>query len=208
MGNHLRLFIRESWLLIVSSFLFGLLLAVTDAAWSPQIRQNELNKFNKLAAGLFGKEGTTFESVPDIAIDKGKGQTILVDVRKAVQDGRCIGWAFVAEGNGFAGPIRLVVATDAGFEKILGFGVLACSETPGFGDKIKIKDGFCQKQYQGAPVAPFALTKAGDPAAIDSTIVAITGATVTSEAVVTIFNRFAVAIQSQLKAKGLLTHGQ
>ena len=208
MAKHIRLFIRESWLLIVSAFLFGLLLAVTDAAWSPQIRQNELNKFNKLAAGLFGKEGTTFESVPDIAIDKGKGQTILVDVRKAVQDGRCIGWAFVAEGNGFAGPIRLVVATDSGFEKIQGFGVLACSETPGFGDKIKIKDGFCQKQYQGAPVAPFALTKAGDPAAIDSTIVAITGATVTSEAVVTIFNRFAVAIQSQLKAKGLLTHGQ
>ncbi len=208
MGNHIRLFIRESWLLIVSAFLFGLLLAVTDAAWSPQIKQNELNKFNKLAAGLFGKEGTTFEPVSDIGIDKGKGQTIPVDVRKAVLDGRCIGWAFVAEGNGFAGPIRLVVAADAGFEKIQGFGTLVCNETPGFGDKIKIRGGFYEKQYQGAPVGSLILTKSGDPAAIDSTIVAITGATVTSDAVVAIFNRYAIAVQSQLKAKGLLSHGQ
>ncbi|NLH16144.1 MAG: FMN-binding protein [Phycisphaerae bacterium] len=208
MANSIRLFVRESWLLIVSSFLFGLLLAVTDAAWSPRIVQNELNKFNKLAAALFGKEGTTFEPIEGISLNSSKGQPIPVDVRKAMLNGQCIGWAFMAEGSGFAGPIRLVVAADAGFEKILGFGTLVCNETPGFGDKIKIRGGFYEKQYQGAPVGPFALTKAGDPAAIDSTIVAITGATVTSDAVVAIFNRYAVAIQTQMKAKGLLSHGQ
>jgi Na+-translocating ferredoxin:NAD+ oxidoreductase subunit G len=208
MANHLRLFFRESWLLIVSSFLFGLLLAVTDAAWSPRIAQNELNKFNKLAATLFGKQETTFEPIQDIGLDSDKGQPVPVDIRRAMLNGQCVGWAFVAEGNGFAGPIRLVIAADAGFEKILGFGTLVCNETPGFGDKIKIRGGFYEKQYQGAPVGPFTLAKAGDPAAIDSTIVAMTGATVTSDAVVAIFNRYAVAIQSQLKTKGLLSHGQ
>ncbi len=206
--DKIRLFLRESWLLIVASFLFGLLLAVTDAAWSPRIAQNELNKFNNLAAALFGKEDTTFEPIEGISLESGQGQPISVDIRKAVQGGQCIGWAFVAEGTGFAGPIRLVVAADTGFEKILGFGTLVCNETPGFGDKIKIRDGFYEKQYQGAPVGPLTLTKAGDPTAIDSTIVAITGATVTSDAVVAIFNRYAVAIQTQLKSKGLLSHGQ
>lgn len=208
MAKPIQLFIRESWLLIVSSFLFGLLLAVTDAAWSPRIAQNELNKFNKLAAALFGKEGTIFDPIEGIVLDSSKGQPIPVDVRKAMLNGQCIGWAFVAEGSGFAGQLRLVVAADGGFEKILGFGTLVCNETPGFGDKIKIRGGYYEKQYQGAPVGPLTLTKSGDPAAIDSTIVAITGATVTSDAVVAIFNNYSVPIQKQLKAKGLLSHGQ
>lgn len=206
--DKIRLFFRESWLLVVASFIFGLLLAVTDAAWSPRIAQNELNKFNKLAAALFDKEGATFEPIEGISLDSGKGQPTPVDIRKAMLNGQCIGWAFVAEGSGFAGPIRLVVAADAEFKKIQGFGTLVCNETPGFGDKIKIRGGFYEKQYQGAPVGSLTLTKSGDPAAIDSTIVAITGATVTSDAVVAIFNHYAVTIQTQLKAKGLLSHGQ
>ena len=37
-------FIQQSWLLIISSFLFGLLIAIASAAWAPRIEQNEKEK--------------------------------------------------------------------------------------------------------------------------------------------------------------------
>ena len=45
-------FIRESWLLIVSAFCFGLLIAVANAAWSPRIERNKVEKLNRLMSGL------------------------------------------------------------------------------------------------------------------------------------------------------------
>ena len=39
-------FIQQSWLLIISSFLFGLLIAIANAAWSPRIEQNKIDKLN------------------------------------------------------------------------------------------------------------------------------------------------------------------
>ena len=37
MLKHIKHFIEQSWLLIVSSFVFGLLLAGANAAWMPRI---------------------------------------------------------------------------------------------------------------------------------------------------------------------------
>jgi electron transport complex protein RnfG len=205
MSNSIKLFFRESWLLMVSAVFFGVLLAVTNAAWGPKIKENEINKFSDLARGLL-PAGQKFESLTDkITIDLGGGKTLQADVRKGLDvSGICIGWAFVAEGSGFADKIRLVVGTDSKFETLIGFGVLACSETPGFGDKITIKNGFYQAQYQGAPAGEFKLTKIGDSKKIDNEIVAITGATVTSQAVVNIMNTFVVQIKQQMQQKGLI----
>jgi electron transport complex protein RnfG len=205
MLNSIKLFLRESWLLMVSAAIFGGLLAVTDAAWNPKIDQNEINKFNNLAKEVL-PAGQNFEPLKEeIVIDLGKGKTMKADVRKGLDaSGNCIGWAFVAEGSGFSDKIRLVVGTDAKFQTIYGFGVLACSETPGFGDKITIKNGFYPAQYQGAPAGDFKLTKIGDNKKIDSEIVAITGATVTSRAVVDMMNVFVVQIKQQLHEKGLV----
>jgi electron transport complex protein RnfG len=205
MLNSIKLFFRESWLLMVSSIFFGAVLAIANAAWEPKIKQNEINKFNSLAKSLL-PAAEKFEPVKDtITLDLGGGKTIDADVREGLNaSGQCVGWAFIAEGSGFADKIKLVVAADAGFDKLFGFGVLRSNETPGFGDKITIKDGFYQSQYKGAPAARFTLTKIGDAKKIDSEIVAITGATVTSGAVVDIMNQFVVPIKDQLAKKGLL----
>lgn len=206
--NPVVFFLQESWLLMVSAILFGSLLASLNYAWQPKIKRNEIDKFNRLAGGLL-TEAKSFEAgLESIPVDIGKGKTYNVDVKKGLDaNGNMVGWAFVIEGSGFADKIRLVVAVDAAFEKIAGFGVLSSNETPGFGDKITIKPedgGFYQPQFMGAPAAELALSKIGDAEKIDSEIIAISGATVTSEAVVKTFNMFLLPIKEKMTEAGLL----
>ncbi|HOQ05305.1 MAG TPA: FMN-binding protein [Anaerohalosphaeraceae bacterium] len=204
--SKLRFFWEQSWLLLVSSLVFGVLLAIADTAWAPRIARNEVEKFTRLAGGML-PEAKRFEAVEfKIPVDAGKGKTVQIEVYRAVDDsGKRIGWAFVCEGSGFADKIKLVVAADAGFEKLAGFGVLSSNETPGFGDKITIPGGFYQKQFVGAPAGTLTLVKTGDAERIDGEIVAISGATVTSQAVVDILNRYVSAVRAALREQGLLT---
>ncbi len=203
--SKLRLFWEQSWLLLVSSLLFGILLALADAAWAPRIARNEVQKFTRLAGGML-PEARRFEPVRfKVAVEAGRGRTIQTDVFQAFDgQGRTVGWAFVCEGSGFADKIKLVVAAEATFEKLAGFGVLSSNETPGFGDQITIPAGFFQKQFVGAPAQVLSLVKAGNPDEIDSEIVAISGATVSSQAVVDILNRYVLAVRSALDEQGLL----
>ena len=200
--NKMKFFIQQSWLLIIASFGFGLLLAATNAAWQPRIIQNEKDKFNRLANALI-MEAVSFDVALEAApVDVGKGKIVKTDIKKAVDaNGECVGWAFVAEGAGFADRIKLVVAVDAGLEKLAGFGVLSSNETPGFGDKIK--NDFFRLQFMGAPASELELSKIGDDKTIDSTIVAISGATVSSEAVVKILNNYIEQVKCLLEDEGL-----
>jgi electron transport complex protein RnfG len=206
MSNSVKLFFRESWLLMVSAVFFGTLLAITNAAWDPKIKGNEVNKFNNLAKSLL-PAGETFEPLTDkITLDLGGGKTITADVRKGMDaSGACVGWAFICEGSGFADKIKLVAAADTQFETLLGFGVLSSNETPGFGDKINLTDGPFQPQFRGIPAAALTLNKAGDRTKMDTEIIAITGATVTSQSVVNLFNQYLVPMKEQLSQKGLIS---
>lgn len=207
MLKNIKYFVEQSWLLIVASFFFGLLLAVTNAAWQPKIIQNEIDKFNRLAGALL-KEAASFETTAEaVEVDIGKGRKTKTDIKKGVSaDGDCVGWAFVCEGSGFADKIKLVLTVDAAFEKLAGFGVLASNETPGFGDKIK--NDYFRSQFQGAPAAQLILSKIGDDKKIDGEIVAISGATVSSEAVVEILNNYIRQIRAHLQTEGLLNNGE
>ncbi|MGB8226986.1 MAG: FMN-binding protein, partial [Sedimentisphaerales bacterium] len=82
------------------------------------------------------------------------------------------------------------------------YSVLASSETPGFGDQIN--GDYFRKQFAGAPAAKLDLLKSGNAGKIDNEIVAISGATVSSTAVVNIFNNYIEQVKEQLKQKGLL----
>lgn len=206
MRKKIKLFIEESWLLLISSIVFGALLAFTNAAWSPRIAQNEADKFNHLAQSLL-EDAERFETVEEsIAITTDKGKSIPVRISRGLdKNGQTAGWAFVVIGSGFADKIQMVVATDAKFETIAGFKVLSSNETPGFGDKINLTGaGSFQSQFPGAPATRLRLSKTGDAGTIDDEIVAISGATVTSQAVVDALNLYVTPIKDQLKSKGLL----
>jgi electron transport complex protein RnfG len=207
MLKHIKHFIEQSWLLIVSSFVFGLLLAAANAAWLPKIQQNKIDKLNRLMGGLLSGAEKFERALEQLEVDLPKGKKAKSDVYKALSaDGRCIGWAFVAEGSGFADKIEVVIAVDEAFEDLAGFDVLASNETPGFGDQIKLN--YYQDQFKNAPAKKLELVKTGDDKKIDSEIVAITGATVSSQAVVDILNNYIGQVKKQLLAKGLIGDGE
>lgn len=204
MFDKIKYFIRQSWLLLVTSFLFGLLIAVADAAWSAKIEQNKAEKLRGLMAGLISDANSFEVAIKEANLPGDKGQIRKTDIYKAIDaQGNCAGFIFIAAGAGFADKIELVIAVDANCGKFLGFQVLSANETPGFGDRIK--DAGFSNQFKGAPAWGLALIKIGDTGKIDNEIVAISGATVTSTAVINIFNKSVVSVKEQLQQKGLIT---
>lgn len=199
----IRYYIEQSWLLIVSAFLFGLLIAVADAAWSGKANQNQKSKLSNLMKNLVQNAAKFEVAIKDANIPDGKGKPIKADIYKAVDgNGNNIGFAYITSGTGFADNIELIIAVDANCGKFLGFEILYANETPGFGDKMK-KDEF-RNQFKNAPAGVVSLIKAGDHKKIDNEIVAITGATVTSTAVTNIFNKSIVSVKEVLQQKGLI----
>ncbi|MCX5633910.1 MAG: FMN-binding protein [Phycisphaerae bacterium] len=204
MFSKLKYFIAESWLLLVSSFLFGLLIAVADAAWSAKIAQNKAEKLSGLMTSLVSDANSFEIAIKEANLPGNGGQTVKTDIYKALdKQGNCAGFAFIAAGTGFADKIELVIAVDARCEKLFGFNVLSSNETPGFGDKMK--NAIFSNQFKGAPTGKLELIKIGDAGKIDNEIVAISGATVTSTAVINIFNKSIKSVKEQLQQKGLIT---
>ena len=198
-------FIEQSWLLIVASFAFGLLIATTDAVLSPRIEQNKIDKINRLMSSLL-PEAKKFKLTAEFEIESAKGGKVLKsNIYKAMSEGdECVGWAFNTSGPGFADKIELIIAVDKDFQKIAGLDCLATNETPGFGDQIKLLNW--RSQFAGAPVEELELVKIGDAEEIDSEIVAISGATVSSEAVVKIINNSLIQIKNQMQKEGLISN--
>ena len=173
-------FIEKSWLLIFASLLFGILLAGANAWLDPKIKENERKKFNEKASAMI-TDANSFDSISEdkMELTSVKSKPIKVDVKKAIdENGNCVGWAFAAEGSGFADKIKLVIGVDAKFETLKGFGVLLSNETPGFGDKINKADHYFVKQFAGSPADEdeLKLVKIGDWKIVDDDIeiVAIT----------------------------------
>jgi Na+-translocating ferredoxin:NAD+ oxidoreductase subunit G len=189
--------------LIVSAFLFGLLIAVADAAWSGKAAENQKNKLGNLMKKLVTNAAKFEVAIKDANVADGKGKPIKTDIYKAVDGNeKTLGFAYITSGTGFADKIELIIAVDESCGKFLGFEILYANETPGFGDKIK-KDEF-RNQFKNAPAGVVSLIKAGDRGKIDNEIVAITGATVTSTAVTNIFNKSIVSVKEVLQQKGLI----
>lgn len=99
-------------------------------------------------------------------------------------DGRAIGFAIPAAEPGFQDVIELIFGYDPGSQALLGMKVLDSKETPGLGSKIESDTGFVN-QF-GRVKAPIKGVKSrnatGDPHEIDM----ITGATISSRAVIRI----------------------
>ena len=100
--------------------------------------------------------------------------------------GAPMGFALEAEGFGFQDIIVLIFGYDPGTQQLLGMKVLENKETPGLGDKI-VKDsvfvaGFGEAKAPIVGVKPDRNT--GQPEQVDM----ITGATISSKAVIRIIN--------------------
>lgn len=87
---------------------------------------------------------------------------------------RPVGYAFVGEGPGYGGAVRVLVGVDGASGKILGISIVSHAETPGLGSRIE-EESF-RSQFVGKTL--------NDPIALGRDIDALTGATVSSRAVV------------------------
>ncbi|MGM0578918.1 MAG: FMN-binding protein [Myxococcota bacterium] len=102
-------------------------------------------------------------------------------------EGGVIGWAIVAEGSGFQDVIKLIYGYDPDAEQVVGMEVLESRETPGLGDKI-FKDQDFVDEFKGLAVEP-EIVAVKDESDAPNEVDAITGATISSDAVVDIINK-------------------
>jgi len=93
--SKIKYFLQQSWLLIVASFFFGLLIAVTSAGLSPRIRQNEINKRNRLVSALLPEAKDFIPLGEQIEIQSRRGKSENIIIYRAVSEvNECVGWSF------------------------------------------------------------------------------------------------------------------
>ena len=109
--------------------------------------------------------------------------------------GNVIGYAFIAEGNGYQGKIQIIAGIDTKLEKLKGIEVLESSETPGLGAEIT-NEPF-KKQFRGLSVLP-GITFTKGKITQNNEIQAITGATISTRSVVEILNKEIARIREVL----------
>ncbi len=117
------------------------------------------------------------------------------------EQGDFVGYAMPAAGPGFQDTIAILYGYKPAEKIVVGMEVLESRETPGLGDKI-YKDAVFVAGFSALSVEPeiFAVKKGtkSQPNEID----AITGATISSKAVVRIINEAHAAWSAQLPAPG------
>ncbi len=102
--------------------------------------------------------------------------------------GNLVGFAIPAEGPGFQDTIRLIYGYDPRTKQITGMEVLESRETPGLGDKI-MKDEEFLSNFKSLSVEPEVVVVKPGTKSQENEVDAISGATISSNAVVSIINR-------------------
>ncbi len=193
-------YLTQAWLVLLLATVFGSALAGVHMSLSERIQENKLS--------------ATMEQIPLLVKGAIKGEKIQKGdqsvYRTTNADGELAGWILPASGQGFADRIELLIGLSADGEEILGLYVLDQKETPGLGNKIeapKWRDQFTHKWGNGEieVVKTKATPKVTDTETSASYfagnhIQAVTGATVSSKAVVDIVNRSVVAFRKALAA--------
>lgn len=100
------------------------------------------------------------------------------------EDGQTVAWAVPFTGSGLWGTIRGYVAVSADFDEVVGIVFTAQNETPGLGGRID--EAVYKEQFRGLDLSPSKRFAYGGTDGLD----AVTGATVTSNAVLSILNDF------------------
>ena len=98
-----------------------------------------------------------------------------------------VGYAIPGEGVGFQDTIKLIYGYQPGERVVVGMEVLESKETPGLGDKI-IKDLVFKEMFSKLAVDPEVVPVPTGTRSAPNEVDTITGATISSKAVVSIIN--------------------
>lgn len=115
--------------------------------------------------------------------------------------GSFVGYAIPAAGPGFQDTIGLLYGFDAVRRQVLGMEVLESRETPGLGDKI-YKDLVFVDNFKALSIDPTIVVVKKGTRAQPNEVDAITGATISSKAVVRIINETHAVWSDKLASPG------
>ena len=132
-------------------------------------------------------QGMLVETFPDM-----NEYTFTDDIYTIYSDDTLVGYAFLATGKGYGGDIDILVGLEDE-QTLKGITIVTQSETPGLGSKI-IENSFVS-EFVGANIDAIFLKKDGGQ------IDAITGASISSEAVVDVVRNTAMEKVKSLKER-------
>lgn len=163
-------------LLIIGVLSGGILAGVYEVA-NPLIQKNRQKELAK----------AIFEVLPRArSYQKVKKENVLF-YQGLDENKKLVGIAFVAQGPGFQGAIKMMVGMDNSLRKLTGLRVLENVETPGLGGKIT--EEWFQDQFKGISVSPSVEYVKNQKPTKPNQIEAISGATISSRAIVDALNR-------------------
>ena len=126
-------------------------------------------------------------------------------------EGKLIGFAIHASGIGFQDKITLMLGTNTSLTKIKSLTIIDQKETPGLGAKITDREIFLQYWENKDCSSPLSLRKpaVSSPGELSPTEVnTITGATISSEAVLNMVNSSLEQVRRLIKERKLSSEGQ
>jgi len=112
------------------------------------------------------------------------------------ESGKTLGYAFMAEGNGYQGVISMMAGIETDMETLVGIEILESQETPGLGQEIA-GESF-KAQFKGLKTTPEITYVKNQKPSKSGEIEAITGATISSRAVVSILNEKIKSLKEKL----------
>lgn len=186
-------YLKQGWLVILLGLFFGAALAGIDSKLAPIIAQNQKDE--------------TYGQIPELLPGADVQKTREVDVGqfKALKvfdaSGQHLGWVVAGSGMGYGDKIKALIGLDAEAKTITGIYVLEQKETPGLGSKIASP---WNRQFDNKSVEPKLVVVKHDPTQ-ENQIEAISGATISSNALTGIVNRtaerFAAALHGEEPAE-------
>jgi len=181
----------QAWLVLCLSLVFGTALAAVEIGLKPRIVQNKRDETYRQIPSLV--PGASRPACTEVEIN---GRTVY---EARASDGGQVGWVLPAYGQGFAGRIEVLVGLDLEATRITGIYILTQKETPGLGDSITDEQRF-RRWFREQPTSkPLEVVKT-EPDPGTGRIKALTGATISSDAVTEIVNLRVAAFKTELAA--------
>jgi len=181
---------RLALTLAVAGLVSGVAIVFAYRATTPRIRANQAAALERavleVLPGAERMERRVWQGGALAPAVAGRGESDESVYLGFAGDGRLVGYAVPAAGPGFQDTIKLIYGLDAAAARVVGMYVLESRETPGLGDRI-YKDEKFVGEFADLAVEPEILLIKGhgaEPNEVD----AITGATISSKAIVKILN--------------------
>ena len=201
MGSFKENNLVQAWLVLLLSIIFSCTLAAVHLNLSPVIEENRLKEtMEKIPILVTGKASTVEDNPFQInqrflQVEK-QGITKSYKVYDALDNaGNVAGYVVKASGQGYADKIELLIGIDSQVRSITGLYILDQKETPGLGNKIIYEEWRSQFVGKNTDVTLEIFKGKSEK---ENEIDAISGATISSEAVTDIINTTIADVKTKI----------